>query len=316
MATGTKNYLVREENDRLHYAPVRLLEKPSMIKIIDNPVRMEIIRLLSRQTMYPAEIAKRLKLHEQVVYYHVKQLLNADILSVAEKKEIRGTIAKKLFVKHMNFALALSEEWKDIGGLLSPETDKKLEAFLDPFVKEGGLQAKFVVGSPDPHGPFKARARDSHYAIDLALFMGRHAGAPKESSVKLDVETSFETENSNLILVGGPVTNLLVSSVNEQLPVRFSEGKEWAIFSEKTQKKYSQEAFGIVAKMPNPHFPNRSLLILAGISSSGTKAAVLSLTSQHRSLLTTYTSQTKWGAVVQGFDIDGDGKIDSVEIIE
>jgi len=33
-------------------------------------------------------------------------------------------------------------------------------------------------------------------------------------------------------------------------------------------------------------------------------------------LLKGYNGQETWSAIVQGFDVDGDGKVDSVEILE
>jgi predicted ArsR family transcriptional regulator len=105
--------------------------------------------------MYPAEIARKMKLHEQKVYYHIKQLLNANILELKEKKEIRGTTAKKYSAKHMNFAVSLSSNWKNLKQLMGAQKDKKLDLLLTPFIENDELNAKIIVGSPDPHGPFK-----------------------------------------------------------------------------------------------------------------------------------------------------------------
>ncbi len=314
--TSVKTYIMKEEQGKFMYAPLRILERPSMIKIVDNSVRMEIIKLLSEKAMYPAEIAKKLKLHEQIVYYHVKQLANADIISVVEKKEVRGTIAKKFSTTATSFGIRLSDDWHEMENILSSETDDGMAKFLAPFIDNGIFSGKFVVGSPDPHGPYKARARDSHYAIDLSLFLGKYASLPKDFIVSLDVDVNIETDKGCLVLVGGPATNLVVASVNASLPVKFMEGKGWGLHSDRTGKKYSDEAIGIIAKVPNPHFPDMSLLVIAGISSPGTKSAVLALTRYNKLLLKSYKDQPSWATVVHGFDVDGDGKIDSVEILE
>ena len=311
-----KSFIVRDEGKGLQRQSIKLLDKPSAIKLIDNAARIEIIKALSKMPMYPAELAKALKMHEQLVYYHIKQLMNASIIHVVERQEIRGTMAKKLAVKDLNFAVLLSDDWKDFSVAETGLMDKKLKAFLEPLVMEGELQGKIVVGSPDPHGPFKARARDSHYAIDLSLFLGKYASLPKDFIVSLDVDVNIETDKGCLVLVGGPATNLVVASVNASLPVKFMEGKGWGLHSDRTGKKYSDEAIGIIAKVPNPHFPDMSLLVIAGISSPGTKSAVLALTRYNKLLLKSYKDQPSWATVVHGFDVDGDGKIDSVEILE
>ncbi len=311
-----KCYIVKEEEGKRLFSNVRLLEKPSMIKIVDNQIRIEILRMLNGNAMYPAEIAKRLKIHEQIAYYHIKQLLNADLLKIVEKKEIRGTIAKKLSSKTVNFAVALGGEWKGAESLLSTIKDKKIESFFGGFIEGGEFDGKFVVGSPDQHGPYKARARDSHYAIELSLFLGQFGSVGKDQGVKLDVEVTFPAEDSNLVLVGGPATNLIVANINKMLPVRFNDSNPWELVSEKTGKKYSEETVGMISKIANPHFPNRNIILFAGISSSGTNAAIIALTKHHNELLKGYIDQPVWGAVVQGFDLDGDGKVDSVEILE
>ena len=81
------------------YTQAIILDNPSSISLIDHPIRIKILELLNKTPMYPAELAKELNLHEQKVYYHIKQLLNADVLQIVEKQEIRGTIAKKFSPK-------------------------------------------------------------------------------------------------------------------------------------------------------------------------------------------------------------------------
>ena len=45
---------------------------------------------------------------------------------------------------------------------------------------------------------------------------------PTEFAVKLDVDVKVEKEEkNNLILVGGPGTNLLTQEINEYLPIKF-----------------------------------------------------------------------------------------------
>ena len=47
-----------------------------------------------------------------------------------------------------------------------------LQKFFKEFIDNGIFDGKIVVGSPQPHGPFKTSARDGHYAAHLALFLG------------------------------------------------------------------------------------------------------------------------------------------------
>lgn len=311
-----KGYLLKKEGNVFYYSPAIFLQNFENLKLIDHPIRVKILRMLSKEELYPAEIARRLKVHEQKIYYHMKQLINADILEIKEKIEIRGTVAKKYAAKGLNFAVSLDDNWKQISDLVGTGMDKELEAFLSPFVAGNQLNATIVVGSPDPHGPFKARARDSHYAIDVGMFLGNHATLSKNFGVKLDVDVKIKNENDNLVVVGGPVTNLIVPQVNEELPVKFSEKKPWGLISEKTGKRYTEDSIGVIAKIVNPHFSDKSILVLAGVGYNGTKSSVIALTRHYKELLSTYTGQKRWASVVQGFDLDSDGRIDSVEILE
>ncbi len=309
----TKIFLVKEKEGKLLYSDALLLKSPESLKIIEHDIRLKILKLLNENPTYPSDLAKKLGMHEQKVYYHIKQLMNAGILEVVERKEIRGTVAKKLRPKEMNFAVALSENWSSINKLIEKEKDKKLESFLNPFIKDNKLNAKIVVGSPDAHGPFKARARDGHYAIDLAVFLGNSCDLSKNFAVSLDVDINLKEEKSNLIVVGGPVTNLVMQKINDFLPAKFSDKKPWGI---EGKQPHTEDNIGLIARIPNPYNPEYKIIALAGIRFSGTKSTVIGLTRFTKQILNRFTDQKEFYAIVEGFDLDGDGKIDSIEVIE
>lgn len=307
----TKSYIVKEKEGKLYYSDAMIVENTDSLKLIDHPIRLKILDLLAKKPMYPAELAHELKMHEQKIYYHIKQMHNSGLLEVVEKEEIRGTIAKKLAPKVLNFAFTLSKDWKEIHGLLESK-DKGIMNFLYPFIKEGKLNANIVVGSPDPHGPHKARARDGHYAIDLALFLGGYCSV-SEFTTKLDVDIDLK-QSKNLILVGGPVTSLVVAKVNDFLPAKFSDKKPWGIISR--TKTYTEESTGMICRMPNPYNPEYFIMVLAGIRFLGTKAAVLAFSRNTKEVIYRYSGQKEFYCIVQGYDLDGDGKIDNVEVME
>jgi hypothetical protein len=58
------------------------------------------------------------------------------------------------------------------------------------------------------------------------------------------------------------------------------------------------------------------LLVIAGIRNIGTKAAVIALTRHTDDVLRGFSKNKDFGCIVQGFDLDGDGKVDSVEVLE
>jgi len=305
-------YLVKEKNGKLYYGPTIILDNADSLNLVNHNIRIRILKLLKEKPMYPAELAKEMKIHEQKIYYHIKQLVNAGILEIVEKKEIRGTIAKKFSPKSMNFAVSLSKDWAPLTQLVK-EKDSQLMNFFNPFIKDGILDAKIVVGSPDPHGPHKARARDGHYAIDLALFLGNLCTGGTDFTVNLDVDIDLKN-SGNLIVVGGPVTNLICQKINDFLPAKFSDKKPWGISS--NGNNYTDDAIGLIARIPNPYNPNTKIIMIAGVRYIGTKAAVMALTKFTKKIIGDFYAQKEFFKIIQGFDMDGDGKIDSVEILE
>ncbi len=302
------SYIVTEDGSTTRQSPAKIVEPSEMAKISSN-IRARILKILKSKPMYPAELAKKINMHEQKIYYHIRELERAGAIQVVEETKKRGTVAKKYAPQFMNYCISLGDV--EIARKLGTRIiDQKLDNFLKEFTNEDGtLNAEIIVGSPDPHGEFKARARDSHYAIELALFLGQYVRLPKEFSVKLDVDTNLKSEK-NMILVGGPVTNLLVAEINNYLPVKLSSEKPWGLVSGK--KTYSDDNAGIIAKVRNPH-NSSMILVLAGVRYTGTKSAVMALTRKWDRII---LNEGKWARIVEGYDLDGDGRIDEVDILE
>ncbi|MCW1296681.1 MAG: ArsR family transcriptional regulator [Candidatus Parvarchaeota archaeon] len=308
--------IISDEKNKTYAKDILLFSDPEALKPILNPIRWKILKLLASKPMYPAEIAKILKMHEQKVYFHIKQLKNSGLISIERKEEKKGGIAKFYKVSSYAFGLEIPGGEKKIPPLSIPRINEKLREFLSPFVKDSELNCKIVVGSPDPHGPFKASARDGHYGIYLGIFLGQICNLPKEFAIKLDVDIKAEKEEqNNLILIGGPGTNILTAEMNKYLPIKFDEQNYWkGIVSEKSV--YTAESCGVIARIRNPFNKENKILVLAGLRAIGTKACVLGITRFYKDVLKNYQNDEDFACVIQGFDLDGDGKIDSVELLE
>jgi hypothetical protein len=57
-------------------------------------------------------------------------------------------------------------------------------------------------------------------------------------------------------------------------------------------------------------------MILAGNKAVGTKACVLAVANFWKKTLNDYNGEDTFAKVIQGFDLDGDGKVDSIEVLE
>lgn len=311
--------IIKEINGKFFSKDAILVDEPEKLKGLLNNVRWEILKLLAERPRYPADIAKHLNLHEQKVYYHIKQLEANGLIEVKNKKEHGGTLAKYYTVTDYAFALELPSGDMKLADFPMRNESEKLKSFLYPFINNGQLNANIVVGSPDPHGPHQVRARDGHYAIDVALFLGQIVTMPEKFTTALDIDIkSKESIDTNLIIVGGPLTNLITGDINNYLPVKFKIDSFpfRGILSQKTGKTYDEDNIGIIAKIVNPQNTTKSILIFAGNRTNGTKGAVLALTRFTETILERYNGEDNWACVVEGLDIDGDGKVDSIKVLE
>jgi hypothetical protein len=81
-------------------------------------------------------------------------------------------------------------------------------------------------------------------------------------------------------------------------------------------KNYNLDNHGLLAKIRNPFNNKISVVVLAGVRSVGTKSSIIALTNHADFILKNYKKDENWAMVVQGFDMDSDGKIDNVDIID
>jgi len=318
-----KKLLLSGERTQYEVKDIAVFDHPAMLKAVLNNMGWKILGLLSEEEMYPIEIAKRLGVHEQNVYYHIRKLVKVGVVKVVREEEKKGAIAKYYKASFPAFGVELPFGYRKVKAISVPSIDEKMKQFFSPFFKDTSFDGKVVVGSPDPHGPFKARARDGHYASYLTLFLGQFTELPEDFMIKLDVDVKAEkAENNNLILVGGPGTNLITEEINQFLPIRFNMMPTeqgfllGGLVSEKTGNVYTSDTVGVIARIVNPWNKEKRIIVLAGNKAVGTKACVLALTKFWKVALKTFIGEENFATVIQGFDLDGDGKVDSVEVLE
>jgi DNA-binding transcriptional ArsR family regulator len=318
-----KRLLLSGEKSRRKVKDIVIFDDPDRLRAVLSKLGWKILELLGEKEMYPMEIAKKLKVHEQKVYYHIRKLAKAGVVRVVREEEKKGAIAKYFKTSFPAFGVELPFGYRRVKTISIPSIDEKMRRFFSPFLKDGSFDGKIVVGSPDPHGPFKARARDGHYASYLALFLGQFVELPEDFAVKLDVDVKAEKEeDNNLILVGGPGTNLITQEVNEFLPIRFNmmPSEHGFLFgglvSEKTGNVYTSDVIGVIARIVNPWDKEKRIIVLAGNKAVGTKACVIALAKFWKEALKNFVDEERFATVIQGFDLDGDGKVDSIEVLE
>jgi DNA-binding transcriptional ArsR family regulator len=318
-----KKLLLQDNGKTQEAKEISIINDSQKLKNMLGNLSWKILTILSKKEMYPLEIAKQLGMHEQKIYYHIRKLAKAGAISVVKEEKKKGATARYYRTISPAFGIEFPEGYKHIQNICTLSLDEPLQKFFQEFINDGVFDGKIVVGSPQPHGPFKTSARDGHYAAHLALFLGQFAKMPTEFVVKLDVDVKVEKEEkNNLILVGGPGTNLLTQEVNDYLPIKFimqSSGQGFllgGLSSKKTGQVYTSDVWGVVAKIVNPWDNAKRIVVLAGNKAVGTKACVLALTNFWKKTLEKYKGEDTFAVAVHGFDLDGDGKVDSIEVNE
>lgn len=324
MIAMARKLLLHDDGTTRMVKEVMVFDDPRKLKLALSGISWKILNMLSEREMYPLQIARELGVHAQKVYYHVRKLAKAGAIAVVRQEGKKGAIAKYYSATAPAFAVELPYGYKPVEWALPAWVGEPLRRFFSEFLREDGVfDGKIVVGSPLPHGPFRTSARDGHYASHLAFFLGQFAHMPRDFVVKLDVDVKAEKdERNNLILVGGPGTNLLTQELNDHLPIKFNMQPSeqgflfGGLFSTRTGRVYTADSVGLIAKIVNPWDSSKRVIVLAGNKAVGTKACVLALTNFWEKTLEKYRGEESFAAVIQGFDLDGDGKVDSIEVLE
>lgn len=313
-----KKTIIYDHNGNTISKKILLFDNVTDMRILSNNIAWKIIELLSIKAMYPAQIAKELKLFEQTVYYYIRKLVQIGAIEQVGTSLIKGGTARLYSTTSPSFGLELEGGGKELESskYLKQKTNN-VPSILKEFYKDNSFYGLIVVGAPDPHGPYKSSSRDGHYAVHLSFYLGTLCDSSSGFVVKLDVDAKAEKDidNINLILIGGPGTNIVTSEFNKYLPIKFNEDNFWSGLIDKSGRIFNMDNHGLIAKINNPYNKEKKILVLAGVRTIGTKAAVIALTNYGNKIFDKYINDEELALVVQGFDMNSDGKIDHVDIV-
>jgi DNA-binding MarR family transcriptional regulator len=311
-------WIVEQKNGKTFSLTTKTLE-PRQLKVALSPLAWKILKILAEKPSYPKEIGNKLKMNEQKIYYHTRNLEKAGLIEKLREEKRQGALAKFYTLTDYAFTLLLKplEESQKVFQL-----KKEYKNFLEPFISDGRLNALIIMGSPEPHGMAKARAKDGLFAADLGLFLGTFLNYKPDLFTKLDTEVKEEELKNNLILIGGPGVNFVTAKINSRLPIKFEKIKDQENFysgfhSNVSGKNYYEEGYGIIVKAKNPFDKNKDILVIAGRRMAGTRAAILAFLQKFDEICKGNSYDSKvFARIVEGIDKDNDGVIDSVEFLE
>ncbi|MBI4448309.1 S-layer protein [Candidatus Woesearchaeota archaeon] len=307
-------FIVQKKENLTYSIPTKELML-KQLKATGSDLASSILDKLAEKPAYPLQLAKELKVHEQKIYYHIKNLREAGIITIKKTISKQGASTNYYGLAEQSFFIKFGE-FKATQKLL--ELKKQHKEFLEPFVKDGCLNALIIVGSPDPHGPEKARSRDGYYGMDFALFLGTFLNYVPHYNVKLDTEVREEDlASNNIILIGGPVVNKVTEKINNKLPIFFDKNNSWSITSTLSKQDYPSDETGLIVKTKSPFNKQKCVLIIGGKRAAGTRAAIIAFLHGFKKITAgNIHNAAQFAKVVEGVDLDSDGIVDSVEFRE
>jgi len=309
-------FLIEETKDGQKAYPTLLTDNPQAIAALNNKLAQEILKEIGKIPSCPMDIARRLKQHEQKIYYHVRNLEKFGLIKLDRVEERVGATAKIYSLISPVVAFKLFDE----GLVIDKKTRASEIKFFRPFIEKGELNSVIVIGSPDPHGKYKSPASDGYCGINLAMFLGQYVDDVKIPFYKLDTQITQDDLKKNIILLGGPKANIITEKINKQLPIYFDYSEEltdWVIVSTLTKNVYRDKFCGIIVRIKSPFAEGKEILLLSGKGFTGSTAAVLGI-SKHMKEVSKGNSVNNniIARVVRGIDLDSDGIVDDVEFME
>ena len=310
-----QQFLLTTDGERHVMHPVRVFDSPENLRAFSSDLGWKVFKELSSPAC-PIDIARKLGVHEQKVYYYIRKFRKSGLIRETGTEARLGATARFYQARHNSFCVSLGDS--PIKRELNISSPPHLK-LLRPFVEKGNLNAKIIVGSPDPHGPWKARASDSCCAIDFALFIGAFTSGKQVPNYRLDTEVRESDLKGNLILIGGPTVNMVTRRINSILPVFIDVRGTPKIKSSISGRSYKEDEIGMLVITDNPWDRARGskILVIAGNRFQGTRSAVIAwIQSLDKIMAGNVNDKSVIAKVVRGYDMDGDGVIDSSEILE
>jgi len=281
------------------------------LKALDSDLRVQVLKSLSESSSYPAQLAKDFDCSKQKMYYHFEQLLEAGIIEKDYIEDKSGGEAIYYTPTKRGYVLDLGGEGDSFP---VPDRNQDVKDFFKPLIQDSEMNGFVVVGSPDQHGPDQVQALDGHLAGEICFKLGNYSRKDKLVT-KLDTEVvNEELFETNMVILGGVLTNVIAKRFNESFPVNFPR-EEFPYRQLKTPRSsFTDGEIGVIAKTSNPEIRENKIFLVAGIQSKGTKAAVKAF--QDLEEIVEGYSAGQFYAVVRGLDLNSDGEIDDYKVIE
>ncbi len=237
------------------------------LKILADPERLEILKLLAEKPTYPRILAEKLGMHEQKVYYHLRLLKKSGLV----KEDVKDNRIVKFYTTEKH-AYCFIPEYAEKLELPLKEFFPSPPEILQGFVEDGKINCKIVIGAPYPHGKYNKASKSGYLVAEIACVLGRY-GISEKKMIYTDEELSEEGKKDNLIIVAGMHVNTVQAEVNEYLPIKFDDHGT-KIISTISKEEYIDPDCGFICRAKNPFDERKNIIVIAGLESVSTKACI------------------------------------------
>src|ERR671924_1340830 len=109
--------LVSEKDGQISAKKVIIFRDVEHMRILANPVAWRIMELLSKGPMYPAQVAKELKIYEQSAYYYIRKLVSIRAVEEVGKNFVRGGTARLYQASSPSFGIEMDWGESKLGSM-------------------------------------------------------------------------------------------------------------------------------------------------------------------------------------------------------
>ena len=85
-------FVIDKQKNEVYSLPAKEISAEHA-KSVSSDLAHKILNLLAKEAMYPIDIAKALKVHEQKIYYHIRNLEKSGIIKIVRKETKQGATA-------------------------------------------------------------------------------------------------------------------------------------------------------------------------------------------------------------------------------
>ncbi|MEM5798729.1 MAG: helix-turn-helix domain-containing protein [Candidatus Aenigmatarchaeota archaeon] len=283
--------------------------------VLNSRLAWNILQEFAKEPGCAMDIARRLNMHEQKIYYHLKRLERGGLIKRIGKEKRQNFTANIYTISNPVIAAKIAEIGRPAASSIAKDT--YIEQLVHPFISLGKMNSLLIIGDPYPHGRYGAAAHHGVHVTDFALFLGMMLSEMRKINYKLDTQVKDDELRQNIIIIGGPKVNVIADRLNPHLPIYLEPKLDWQIVSRLTGNRYHGDTDAYMLKIKNPFNKDAWLLLLAGRRSIGLRTAVLAFINHTKEILQgNIANPSVIAKIVTGIDRDGDGIIDDVEFLE